>query len=79
MLPVSSAHKLYVKRLYKRSLKLAQDWYWQRSEFREKAMMIRMQFEANKNLTNMQEIEIHLGFKIYNLSSNRKDSRTLSQ
>lgn len=58
----SQAHTLYVKRLYKRSLKLASDWYWQRAEFREKALIIRGLFEAHKSLTNYQEIEAQLGF-----------------
>ena len=52
-----SAHQRYVKQLYKRSLRLANDWYWQRAEFREKAIMIRGMFEANKDLSNPKEIE----------------------
>lgn len=35
----SSAHTLYVKRLYRRSLKLAKDWYWQNAEFRDKVLL----------------------------------------
>lgn len=45
-------HSLYVLRLYRRSLKLAQDWYWQRTEFREKALLIREQFERSRHEEN---------------------------
>ncbi|KAI8909692.1 hypothetical protein EDD86DRAFT_226263 [Gorgonomyces haynaldii] len=55
-----SAHQLYVKSLYRKSLKLASDWYWQRAEFREKAVMIRGLFEQNRHLTNQKEIQQHL-------------------
>jgi hypothetical protein len=57
----SPAHKIYVTRLYRRSLKLAQDWYWRREEFREKALIIRGHFEAGRNITNLKEAEEALG------------------
>ena len=57
----STAHKIYVKRLYRRSLRLAQDWYWRREEFREKALIIRGYFDAGRNITNLREAEEALG------------------
>jgi NADH dehydrogenase (ubiquinone) 1 beta subcomplex subunit 9 len=54
------SHAKYVQRLYKRSLKLAYDWYWQRSEYREKALIIRQLFENNRHLSNQIEITQHL-------------------
>ena len=50
------AHKHYVQRLYKRSLKCAADWYWQRGELREKCVIIRSIFDANKNVSSPQEV-----------------------
>jgi hypothetical protein len=40
---------------------LAQDWYWRREEFREKALIIRGHFEAGRNITNLKEAEEALG------------------
>ncbi|KAI8801526.1 NADH dehydrogenase 1 beta subcomplex subunit 9, partial [Cladochytrium replicatum] len=51
------AHRLYVMRLYRRSLKLAASWYWQRSEYCEKAMIIRSMFDENKNVTNLRHAQ----------------------
>ncbi|KND01337.1 uncharacterized protein SPPG_03149 [Spizellomyces punctatus DAOM BR117] len=53
----TAAHRIYVTRLYRRSLRLAADWYWQRAEFREKALIIRHLFEQNRNNPNPKEIE----------------------
>jgi NADH dehydrogenase (ubiquinone) 1 beta subcomplex subunit 9 len=53
----SPAHKTYVKRLFRKSLRLAVNWYWQRPEMMEKQQMIRLLFDANKNLTNLKEVE----------------------
>ena len=44
----SSAHRYYVKSLYKRMLKDALDWTIQRDIWRMKAMQIRAEFEANR-------------------------------
>ncbi|KAG0169034.1 hypothetical protein DFQ30_004027 [Apophysomyces sp. BC1015] len=59
--PVSSAfknvHRLQVQSLYKRSLKLSLDWYIQRDLWRQKALDIRAQFEANKHITNPKELQ----------------------
>lgn len=58
----NQSHKIYVKRLYRRSLKLAQDWYWRREEYREKALIIRNYFDAGKQFTNKKQVEEALGF-----------------
>jgi len=50
-------HTRYVCRLYKRSIKLAQDWYWQRHEFREKAILIRLAFEENRHETSQKVVD----------------------
>lgn len=57
--PVSfqTAHRLYVKSLYKRSLKLSLDWYIRRDLWRQKALDIRHQFELNKNVTSPKELQ----------------------
>ena len=47
----SSAHRYYVKSLYKRMLKDALDWTIQRDIWRMKAMQIRAEFEANRCVT----------------------------
>ena len=51
-----SVHTKYVQKLYKKSLKLVNDWYWQLDEARAKSLMIRQLFEDNRNLTSQQEI-----------------------
>ncbi|KAI8911283.1 hypothetical protein DFJ77DRAFT_469493 [Powellomyces hirtus] len=56
----TQAHRIYVTRLYRRSLRLAQDWYWQRSECREKSMLIRRLFDQNKGMNNPKEIQMVL-------------------
>ena len=52
-----TAHRLYVKSLYKRSLKLSLDWYIRRDIWRQKALDIRQQFELNKHVTSPKELE----------------------
>ncbi|KAF7731805.1 hypothetical protein EC973_008320 [Apophysomyces ossiformis] len=52
-----NAHRLHVQSLYKRSLKLSLDWYIQRDLWRQKALHIRAQFEANKHVTNPKELQ----------------------
>lgn len=51
-----SAHTLYVKKLYRKSLKLVSDWYWQVDEARAKALIVRHMFEENRDLVSPQEI-----------------------
>ncbi|KAF9436381.1 hypothetical protein BGZ76_004112 [Entomortierella beljakovae] len=50
------AHRRLVQSLYRRSLKTAQDWYIDTNLFRRKAVELRMQFDANKNLTQPRQI-----------------------
>ncbi|KAF8076686.1 NDUFB9, NADH-ubiquinone oxidoreductase [Lyophyllum atratum] len=46
----SSAHRIYVKSLYKRSLKNALDWTVRRDLWRPQALEIRAEFERNRNV-----------------------------
>ncbi|KAF8165599.1 hypothetical protein B0H34DRAFT_689746 [Crassisporium funariophilum] len=46
----SSAHRLYVKSLYKRYLNNALDWTVRRDIWRGQAMQIRAEFERNRNV-----------------------------
>ncbi|KAF9170817.1 hypothetical protein BGZ80_008045 [Entomortierella chlamydospora] len=50
------AHRRLVQSLYKRSLKTAQDWYIDTNLFRRKAVELRMQFEANRNVNNPRQL-----------------------
>ncbi|KAF9111771.1 hypothetical protein BGX27_004457 [Mortierella sp. AM989] len=50
------AHRRLVQSLYKRSLKTAQDWYVDTNLFRRKAVELRMQFEANKDVRNPRQL-----------------------
>ena len=54
------AHRTYVCRLYRKSLRLAADWYWQRRECREKQVMIRAMFDGNKNESNPRIVAAQL-------------------
>ncbi|EGF78193.1 hypothetical protein BATDEDRAFT_91044 [Batrachochytrium dendrobatidis JAM81] len=57
---LTSAHTRYVKGLYRRSLRLAESWYWQRPEQRETCVKLRALFDNDKILTNPKEIELTL-------------------
>jgi NADH dehydrogenase (ubiquinone) 1 beta subcomplex subunit 9 len=46
----SSAHRLYVKSLYRRMLKNELDWVVRRDIWRGRAMMIRAEFERNRSV-----------------------------
>ncbi|KAH7887336.1 NADH-ubiquinone oxidoreductase complex I [Phlebopus sp. FC_14] len=48
--PFSSAHRLYVKSLYRRILKNELDWVVRRDIWRGRAMMIRAEFEQNRDI-----------------------------
>lgn len=48
--PFSSAHRLYVKSLYRRMLKNELDWVVRRDIWRGRAMMIRAEFERNRSV-----------------------------
>jgi hypothetical protein len=50
-------HTLYVTRLYRRSIRLCGDWYFEKLEYREKVAMIREMFEANRQETNPKKID----------------------
>ncbi|RUS34433.1 hypothetical protein BC938DRAFT_480497 [Jimgerdemannia flammicorona] len=52
-----AAHRASVQSLYRRSLKLSLDWYIRRDLWRQKALEIRSQFEANKHVTSPRELE----------------------
>ncbi|KAG0054034.1 hypothetical protein BGZ83_012110 [Gryganskiella cystojenkinii] len=52
------AHRRLVQSLYKRSLKTAQDWYIDTNLFRRKAVELRIQFDANKNLRHPRQIAL---------------------
>ena len=49
-------HRRLVQSLYKRSIKTAQDWYIDTNLFRRKAVELRIQFDANKNLRHPRQI-----------------------
>ncbi|KAG0250896.1 hypothetical protein BG011_007992 [Mortierella polycephala] len=49
-------HRRLIQSLYKRSLKTAQDWYIDTSLFRRKAVELRMEFDAKKNLRHPRQI-----------------------
>ncbi|KII95046.1 hypothetical protein PLICRDRAFT_128461 [Plicaturopsis crispa FD-325 SS-3] len=48
--PFTSAHRFYVKSLYKRFLKNSLDWTIDRSIWRGKAVLIRAEFERNRDV-----------------------------
>ncbi|CAO3572522.1 unnamed protein product [Mortierella alpina] len=50
------AHRRLIQSLYKRSLKTAQDWYIDTNLFRRKAVELRIQFDANKNVRHPRQI-----------------------
>nr|CAG8446634.1 15911_t:CDS:2 [Entrophospora candida]CAG8449309.1 143_t:CDS:2 [Entrophospora candida] len=53
----SLAHRRYVTSLYKRSLKLALDWYVERRLWRPVALEIRAKFEANRNVSSTKQLK----------------------
>ncbi|KAF8646381.1 hypothetical protein AX16_007247 [Volvariella volvacea WC 439] len=48
--PFSSAHRIYVKSLYKRYLNNALDWTVRRDLWRQQALQIRAEFERNRDV-----------------------------
>lgn len=48
--PFSSAHRIYVKSLYKRMLKNEMDWVIRWDHFRGRALAIRAEFERNRSV-----------------------------
>ncbi|KAJ3061175.1 hypothetical protein HDU98_002898 [Podochytrium sp. JEL0797] len=49
------SHKQRIQRLYRSSLRLSADWYWERTQGREKALIIREHFEKNRHVANPLE------------------------
>ncbi|KAF9006639.1 hypothetical protein BDQ17DRAFT_298493 [Cyathus striatus] len=58
--PFSSAHRLYVKSLYKRYLKNSLDWCIDRPTWRQEAQQIRAEFEANRNVHDPRALAVIL-------------------
>ncbi|KAG7097336.1 hypothetical protein E1B28_004693 [Marasmius oreades] len=56
----SSAHRLYVKSLYKRYLTNALDWTVNRDLWRKEALLIRAEFEKNRNVHDPRQLAIIL-------------------
>ncbi|KAF8897779.1 NADH-ubiquinone oxidoreductase complex I subunit [Infundibulicybe gibba] len=56
----SSAHRLYVKSLYKRYLTNALDWTVRRDLWRAQAMEIRAEFERNRNVHDPRALALIL-------------------
>ncbi|KAJ3290101.1 hypothetical protein HDU79_003517 [Rhizoclosmatium sp. JEL0117] len=54
---VPKTHTQKVQRLYRQALRLSADWYWERAQWREKALIIREHFEANRHVQNPKEQE----------------------
>merc|ERR1711939_429729 len=56
VVPFSAAHRSYVKTLYRRSLKNAQDWYVRRDLWRNKAIEIRVLFEKHRDVRDPRRV-----------------------
>ncbi|ESK95126.1 hypothetical nadh-ubiquinone oxidoreductase complex i subunit [Moniliophthora roreri MCA 2997] len=52
----SSAHRFYVKSLYKRYLTNALDWTVNRDLWRKEALLIRAEFERNRHVQDPREL-----------------------
>ncbi|CAK5262563.1 unnamed protein product [Mycena citricolor] len=52
----ATAHRQYVQSLYRRRLKNSLDWTIRRDEWRRKAMVIRAEFEINRDVTDAREL-----------------------
>ena len=53
--PFSTAHRLYVKSLYRRFLTNELDWAVNRQEWRARAMDVRAEFERNRFAPTVDE------------------------
>jgi NADH dehydrogenase (ubiquinone) 1 beta subcomplex subunit 9 len=58
--PFSAAHRLYVKSLYKRYLTNALDWTVRRDLWRAQALLIRAEFERNRNVHDPRALAVIL-------------------
>ncbi|TCD69994.1 hypothetical protein EIP91_005244 [Steccherinum ochraceum] len=56
--PFSSAHRLYVKSLYKRMLTNELNWIVRRDLWRAKAVAIRAEFENNRNVQDPRALAV---------------------
>ncbi|PWN31021.1 hypothetical protein BDZ90DRAFT_230017 [Jaminaea rosea] len=54
--PFTTAHRSYVKSLYKRYLKNELDWVIRRDIWRDRAIEIRAEFERNRHIRNPREL-----------------------
>ncbi|CAO1626870.1 unnamed protein product [Jaminaea pallidilutea] len=54
--PFTSAHRSYVKSLYKRTLKNELDWIVRRDIWRDRAIEVRAEFERNRHIRNPREL-----------------------
>merc|ERR1711964_217329 len=54
--PFTAAHRSYVKTLYRRSLKNAQDWYVRRDLWRTKAIELRIHFEKHRDVRDPRRV-----------------------
>jgi len=54
--PFNAAHRLYVKSLYRRSLKNSLDWTIRRDVWRNKAIEIRAEFESNRHVRDPRAV-----------------------
>ncbi|GMM32780.1 hypothetical protein DASC09_001050 [Saccharomycopsis crataegensis] len=57
VLPFTEANRKIVTLFYRRSLKLAYSWINRRDLYRKKAVEIRQQFEANKQLDDPKQLQ----------------------
>ncbi|KAK7470312.1 hypothetical protein VKT23_001743 [Stygiomarasmius scandens] len=56
----SSAHRLYVKSLYKRMLVDSLNWSVSRDVWRRRALQIRAEFEANRHVHDPRQLAVLL-------------------
>jgi hypothetical protein len=73
----SSAHRVYVKSLYKRYLNNALDWTVRRDQWRSKAIQIRAEFERNRCVFNFAQYPYDSDERC-DLISNVHDPRALA-
>ncbi|KAI0030900.1 hypothetical protein K488DRAFT_16860, partial [Vararia minispora EC-137] len=54
--PFAEAHRFYIKSLYRRMLKNERDWVIRYDLLRPRALAIRAQFEANRNVRDPRQL-----------------------
>ncbi|ODQ80443.1 hypothetical protein BABINDRAFT_161382 [Babjeviella inositovora NRRL Y-12698] len=60
VLPFSQANKKLVCSMYRRSCKLARNWITRPDHLRAEQMQIRKQFDMNKNISDIAELQMVL-------------------